>query len=398
MTTYLNIDAIEDGSIPLAKLEEIPSGGGTGENTTYTFTGGTNKITVKPSNASAYDVNITPEVAQSNITWGGGALEDNISVIGAAMSDEISANRLAFMNPLGIDVKYSSNGGSTYTDAGLADSEKVNFVTSLHSVNVGPEGTVTTDYRTQVTFTAVNADTNTTYVYTRPKKMLLYVTTYGHTINVKIEYASHSNPDNWETYGTYPLSGWSGWNDIPLQLSTFGGYYNQPTNNWYLRLTFSVEAVSTSSSYATSRPTINSIRLFGDTAWTTTSNYGNNGHLYSFDWQQNATFPSKLNAVGFYESSDERLKNFSKDIDLDLEKLSKLKKMYFTWKDDDKQQFGVSAQEVQKIYPEIVSADTETGNLSVDYAKLSVVALAAVDKLYDRQKSIEDRLAKLENR
>ena len=99
--------------------------------------------------------------------------------------------------------------------------------------------------------------------------------------------------------------------------------------------------------------------------------------------------------TGFFETSDANLKNFSSDIDVDLDKIKQLPKKYFTWKDGDQTQYiGTSAQEVKKIYPELVS-DSD-GTLTVDYAKLSVVALAAVDKLVDKQKELEDRLAKLE--
>ena len=98
---------------------------------------------------------------------------------------------------------------------------------------------------------------------------------------------------------------------------------------------------------------------------------------------------------GFFQTSDERLKNFGDNIKVDFDALSKLRKAYFTWNDNpDTTHIGVSAQEVQELYPEIV---TETdGQLSVDYAKLSVVALAAVDELHKKNVELESRLAKLE--
>jgi hypothetical protein len=104
-------------------------------------------------------------------------------------------------------------------------------------------------------------------------------------------------------------------------------------------------------------------------------------------------------AEGFYEESDERLKNFANPIDIDLDKLAALRKAYFTWKkdgDDAKLNIGVSAQEVQSLFPEVVT-ELEDGYLNVDYTKLSVVALAAIDKLHENQKALEDRIAKLES-
>ena len=106
-------------------------------------------------------------------------------------------------------------------------------------------------------------------------------------------------------------------------------------------------------------------------------------------------------ANGFYESSDERLKDFGEGLNVDLDALSKLRKSYFTFKDmPEDPQIGVSAQEIQKLYPEVV-IETSDGHLNVDYAKLSVVALAAIDKLNERVKKLEkinsDILEKLSN-
>ena len=104
-------------------------------------------------------------------------------------------------------------------------------------------------------------------------------------------------------------------------------------------------------------------------------------------------------AKGFFETSDERLKTFGNDIDVDFEKISKLKKAYFVFNDDKdkKQHIGVSAQEVKEIYPELVS-EGENGYLTVDYAKLSVIALSAVDKLNNELSEIKSMLKELLNK
>ena len=99
---------------------------------------------------------------------------------------------------------------------------------------------------------------------------------------------------------------------------------------------------------------------------------------------------------GFFESSDERLKSFKDPLKVDLEKLSQIRKSYFTFNDNpDQLQIGISAQEIQTIYPEIVMED-EDGMLSVAYDKLSVIALEAIDDLYQDYKNLKSRVDKLE--
>ena len=94
-----------------------------------------------------------------------------------------------------------------------------------------------------------------------------------------------------------------------------------------------------------------------------------------------------------YAASDETLKDFHGDIDLDFEKLKSIRKQYFTWKEGDitDMQIGTSAQDLQKVYPEIVSVG-EDGKLAVSYERLSIIALAAIDKLYDRIQILEEKL------
>lgn len=106
---------------------------------------------------------------------------------------------------------------------------------------------------------------------------------------------------------------------------------------------------------------------------------------------------------GFYESSDERLKDFENDLNIDFDKLKSIKKAYFHWKSDpEKLNIGISAQSIQQLYPEVVTEDIN-GMLSVSYDKLAVIALVAVDSLDDRckilekkNKELEERLGKLE--
>lgn len=123
---------------------------------------------------------------------------------------------------------------------------------------------------------------------------------------------------------------------------------------------------------------------------------GTSSAAFNSAYIQNINATKVTATAGFFDTSDERLKNFGENISVDFEKISKLKKAYFTFKDDkeQKQHIGVSAQEVKEIYPELVSED-EKGYLSVDYAKLSVVALSAVDKLNNELTEIKAMLKEI---
>ncbi len=113
------------------------------------------------------------------------------------------------------------------------------------------------------------------------------------------------------------------------------------------------------------------------TGVTTHSNntlYAKNGWLYAEQMYANG---------GFYETSDERYKTFENDIKVDFDKLKNIPTKYFRWNFDnknDKLNIGTSAQEIEKLYPELVSKN-EDDVLTVDYAKLSVICLAAIKEL-----------------
>ena len=102
---------------------------------------------------------------------------------------------------------------------------------------------------------------------------------------------------------------------------------------------------------------------------------------------------------GFFQTSDETLKDFHNDVQIDFEKLSLIPKKQFTWKSDEEKhiEIGTSAQEVRKLYPELVS-ENENGILSVAYDKLSIVALKAIDELYKKNQELERRIKELENK
>ena len=93
--------------------------------------------------------------------------------------------------------------------------------------------------------------------------------------------------------------------------------------------------------------------------------------------------------------SDIRWKKDLKPLENTLEKISQLKPVYYYWKKDefpdkhftDKRQIGLIAQDMQKVFPELVVEDKE-GYLSVDYSRFTSVLLKAIQ---EQQQQIQDQ-------
>jgi len=88
------------------------------------------------------------------------------------------------------------------------------------------------------------------------------------------------------------------------------------------------------------------------------------------------------------QTSDSRLKKDIRPLSGSLEGIQSLSGYWYKWADanhDPAVQIGVLAQEVQKIYPELVKED-EKGTLSVNYSGLIPVLISAVK---EQQQQIE---------
>lgn len=295
--TSLDLDTSGNAATATKLKTARTIGLGTGATGTATSFDGSGNITIPVTS-----------VKEAYLDWGGRNISGGVTPVGASLSAEHSANRLAYLNPNAITVEYSDNAGSTWNNYNISNENKIGFVTTSTSIPIGYASTVTTNHRTRITITA--QDGTNGYVYTRPRKMLLNVSSAGHGISVTVETKTGASGANWSVVGTYSLSGWSGWNDIPLGFSTLGGGKTQTSNIWYMRLTFATTSVL--SSYTTTKSSILGIRLFGDTCWTKTSNMGETGHLYSYDIAQNATFPAKVTATSFKGSLEGNATSASK--------------------------------------------------------------------------------------
>lgn len=93
-----------------------------------------------------------------------------------------------------------------------------------------------------------------------------------------------------------------------------------------------------------------------------------------------------IKASAFFYLSDFRLKKDLQPIDASLSKISALNGYSFTWRKNEQKDMGVIAQEVEKIFPELVHMDSN-GMKSVEYGNLVAPLIESVKEL----KAITDR-------
>ncbi|MEI6528777.1 MAG: tail fiber domain-containing protein [Candidatus Falkowbacteria bacterium] len=113
-------------------------------------------------------------------------------------------------------------------------------------------------------------------------------------------------------------------------------------------------------------------------------------------------------ATGFIQSSDRNLKQNIQNLDNSLEKILSLRGVSFNWKDNDVASIGLIAQEVEKVYPELVSSKND--KYGVQYANLVAPLIEAIKSqqaiincqqaqitsLQEQNKIFDERLKKLE--
>lgn len=104
-------------------------------------------------------------------------------------------------------------------------------------------------------------------------------------------------------------------------------------------------------------------------------------------------------ATDWIATSDIRLKDVQGPVIYGLEEIKKIDPITYTWKDkrDESEHLGFSAQDVEKIIPEVVR-QTEDGQYGLAYDKLVPVLVNAIKELSAQNNLLMDRLNRIEER
>ncbi len=107
-------------------------------------------------------------------------------------------------------------------------------------------------------------------------------------------------------------------------------------------------------------------------------------------------FARLINSGVWTAVSDARLKSDITHAEGNLAAALKLNPVNFRWKESGAADFGLIAQEVRAVLPQLVNGDERLGMLTVNYSQLSVVAIGAIQELKAENDQLKSRLEKIE--
>ena len=236
------------------------------------------------------------EQYEANLKWGGGNFASSYGPIDAAMVPELGANRFAFGNPQGITIEYSNDGGNTWKDYGASDAQKLRLTTIGGAFTIGKvKSSTPSNDMLRITFDTTS--NNGISCYTILNKFVIYISSSGSQgCYCTIQGAIYNAQNTFKDISTkVSIVGWPGYNVINTKSINTSPGSNQPTG--YSKIRFIFGCSNTDEDRRGLQ--IISIYAFGGVGWTTPSNMAKNGHLYHYDYNQNATFPANVTATKF---------------------------------------------------------------------------------------------------
>ena len=251
---------------------------------------------------------VTPVVSfnEALLSWGGKNFSGGWGVLDAALVDKFRADRLRFFPAAKTDVEYSRDGGTTWLDYEAADAQKAKLFDGLSDASfvIGKNdvgGGMTHDYLLRVTINTAGAS-----LYASLRKFVIHVSTDSSsgcwaTILGRTQQNVEDNADTWKVFAEkVPISGWSNFNVITLD-SSFVTYGNTKSSQYgQVRLVFGFDGAVTGTHKGLR---VHGIQAFSESAHSSPSKMASQGHLYTWDYAQNATFPAAVTATGGFKAT-----------------------------------------------------------------------------------------------
>ena len=204
--------------------------------------------------------------------------------------DIINANRTKFFPPDKVVVERSTDSGSTWTTLSTSDFSNENRGNLMSDVGTGlnigvGNAALTQQLRVTLQFPG-------TAYYCSLDRAFLRFSNSGHACSVTIEASTYGAQSTYTTLASnQTVAGWSGNNMVKFSERSAWGTNN---SNHLYNIRFIFKYTSINSSYPTNQGSIQKIDMFGQNFWGTSNSPQHYGHLYSWDYLKNVTFPAKV--------------------------------------------------------------------------------------------------------
>lgn len=143
------------------------------------------------------------------------------------------------------------------------------------------------------------------------------------------------------------------------------------------------------------------LHLSGSTGWPTGYNPNTNAFLITSGSNQTKLLRvsgsgqldvrGDIVALSTFATSDIRLKTNIKPIENALSKVDQINPIEFNWKSNGKQDFGVSAQQIEELYPDLVTENIE-GYKVVKYNPLIALLLKSIQELNKEVRELKNKI------
>lgn len=219
-----------------------------------------------------------PKTQSTLLEWGGPNIAGSVSPLDAALSDELSANHFAEMPNENFVFERSSDAGNTWTTYTAHGYNLVTFNTNVNNSNVVGSQSVNNWHR----FTIDVRPGSSNNFYGEIRKFLFWINTNGATgCKVKIDGSTFANPDTFVKIVEAPISGWSGWNVINVNVTAGLG-----NNTFYKKLRFTFSQTGVNTSYD-SNLIVNKMRVYCANCWSAPGRFAlQNRPYYIADGEQ----------------------------------------------------------------------------------------------------------------
>lgn len=263
---------------------------------------------IKLPNGSEYNlkdsdaIHKSDDIPRTNVGTTSDVITDGIDEVTRPLVGAAASNKTFGLPASQITIEYSRDGGSTWVDYGATDAQKRALFAETRS----------TKFRLgKVTNTADNNTSNMLRVtisqedrYVTVDCLYIWASTQGNSWTVDLDKSTIGAKTTFtNVFKGFSLGGWEGNNVKYFPSIRFGGSDWQTSQAYALRLTFKQTSVRTSGNYGP--PILWDVRFYGTDAWTAPNDIVASNHLYRWNENLDATFPTRLN-VGTLSDTAER--------------------------------------------------------------------------------------------